>query len=131
MAFRGLSPRRLGPAAKPPGELSWFAAPAEPSPGPDSAAEVSVDVGPCPLDRQDRDRLIFELRQLGKTNKEIGATIGVSRETVRQVVETSVRQGLWSGHDLPQVVTGSDGKRYPAKKAPKRGTPGRKAEDAG
>jgi len=69
--------------------------------------------------------------QLGETNKEIGETIGVSRETVRQAVQTSVREVLWSEHDLPTVVTGADGKRYPTKKASKPGTLPRKAEGPG
>ncbi len=50
MAFRGLSPRRLASAIKPPGERRWTALPDDrPHPSPNGAAEVPLAVDPRQL----------------------------------------------------------------------------------
>ncbi len=113
MAFRGLSPRRLASAVKPPGERTWAAAPAETQP---------VSVEDRSVDRARRDELTVDLRRSGMTYLAIAEALGIGEATARRAVLALDRRSapLPSGtrKDLPQSITGRDGRVRRATRLP-------------
>lgn len=60
------------------------------------------------------ESLIIKYRQEGQSLRQIGNTLGVSHETVRRVVNESTVNDLTV--EMPQKITGKDGKQRPSKK---------------
>lgn len=105
MAFRGLSPRRAASAAKPPGELGWFAVPTEPQ---------VVDVPEAAAYRAERADRAVELRRSGMTYLAIAETLGIGEATARRAVlgldRTSTPLPSEARKGLPERIKGRDGR---------------------
>jgi hypothetical protein len=91
---------------------------------PEEAARLSIslNVNRRHLNRDYHDRLVVELRQLGKTYKEIGQAVGVSPQTAMRVAKkaSSNSNGI---SDLPEKVASKRGQNRPASYAQRKRAP--------
>ena len=63
-------------------------------------------------------KTVATLANAGMSNRAIGQSLGISRETVRQD-----RQSIGKNLPMPDRVTTTDGRSYPARREPKQRNP--------
>lgn len=65
------------------------------------------------MGKDEREQMMVDMRKDGMSVRKIAEATGVGKSTVQRVIESGVPFGTPDG--MPKLVTGADGKQYPAK----------------